>query len=585
MGIPYLSSFVQRYFSRWRQEEIKGYLIIDGTNLRFGFYHLNWTHGGQFPEFRENLILFFESLRQCDITPIVVLDGKDYDRYTNSFDIVISRREKRIQSIENKISDENEVNRFDIFPPLASNVYLQVLIDLEIQHVVVDGRTDCIIAEMANFYECPVLSNDSDFFMYKLKRGCILKNNLDLSKKSASAKVYHYENFCEQFGFTDSHRDIRRDISVRLIIPALLGNDYFSSPLKENNQFKSFILRKVQLEDEDYHKARPAIRYAYLFYSLASFKERVSNMNDLSDDKKEQLKENCAQLQEMYDTERVLSVSDIAGVTDLRTYDNEKIPKWILKNYRAGLVSKFVMIVMVLRKFILPVYVDDTNKESCTLASQSIRRYIYGLINPHMDSVQEYVRVGLRITGRVVDPITIINGNPLPTLEEIPTLSSPERENILYSILKCDEKLFQDLEACLKLAVAATVFWSAISQPSCHLVKSLLLCFTVCFKCDGRDLAKMRSEFTIDEEFRRSPLWMKNLHTFAEWQCIYKTSVHLNGLLSLPLTVLSPASLYDGKLVMYFAMPRNLNALVGRMNLSECVNELYKKLTGTVLDQ
>ena len=78
---------------------------------------------------------------------------------------------------------------------------------------------------------------------------------------------------------------------------------------------------------------------------------------------------------------------------------------------------------------------------------------------------------------------------------------------------------------------------------------------------------------------------MKNLHTFAEWQCIYKTSVRLNGLLSLPLTVLSPASLYDGKLVMYFAMPRNLNALVGRMNLSECVNELYKKLTGTVLDQ
>ena len=578
MGIPYLSSFVQRYFSRWRQEEIKGYLIIDGTNLKYEFYDLNWTHGGQYPEFRENLALFFERLKQCDITPIVVLDGTDYDWYklTNALD-VISRREEKIQSIHSKklISDEKNVS--NIFPPLASNVYLQILIDLEIQHVVVDGRTDCIIVEMANFYECPVLSKDSDFFIYKLKGGCIMKTDLYLSEQPARANVYHYEDFCDQFGF--------RDVSVRLIIPALLGNDYFSSPLEENNQFRSFVLQKVQLEEvEHHHKARPAVRYAHLFYSLASFKEKIFNM-DLSDDEKKQLKENCAQLQEMYDTERALSVDNIAEVTDLRTYDNEKIPKWILINYRAGLVSKFVMTVMVLRKFILPVYVDDTNKESCTLASQSIRRYIYGLINPHIDSVQEYVRVGQRITDRVVYPITTINGNPLPTLEEIPTLSSPERENILYSILKCDEKLFQDLEPCLKLAVAATVFWSAISQPSRHLVESLLLCFTVCFKCDGRDLAKMRSEFTIDKEFRGSSLWMKNLHTFAEWQCIYKTSVELNEVLFLPLTVLSPALLYDGKLVMYFAMPRNLNGLVGRMNISECVNELYKKLTGTVLNQ
>ena len=153
--------------------------------------------------------------------------------------------------------------------------------------------------------------------------------------------MYHYEEFCEQFGFTGSHRDV----SVRLIMII------FHRHLNKNNQFRSFILRKVQLGGEDYHKARPAVRYAYLFYSLASFKERVSNMNDLSDDEKKQLKENCAHLQEMYDTERALSVSDIAEVTDLHTYDNEKIP--ILMNYRAGLVSKFVMTVMVLRKFIL----------------------------------------------------------------------------------------------------------------------------------------------------------------------------------------------------------------------------------------
>ena len=97
-----------------------------------------------------------------------------------------------------------------------------------------------------------------------------MKTDLYLSEQPARANVYHYEDL---------------DVSVRLIIPALLGNDYFSSPLEENNQFRSFVLQKVQLEEvKHHHKARPAVRYAHLFYSLASFKERIFNMNDFSEE-------------------------------------------------------------------------------------------------------------------------------------------------------------------------------------------------------------------------------------------------------------------------------------------------------------
>ena len=82
----------------------------------------------------------------------------------------------------------------------------------------------------------------------------------------------------------------------------------------------------------------------------------------------------------------------------------------------------------------------------------------------------------------------------------------------------------------------------------CSLLTICVVPYLQCVAQEVNSLSGIQKMSTMDD-------------TLAELQCIYKTSIQFNGLLPLPLTVLSPASLYDGKLVMYFAMPRTISML------------------------
>ena len=149
-----------------------------------------------------------------------------------------------------------------------------------------------------------------------------------------------------------------------------------------------------------------------------------------------------------------------------------------------------------------------------------------------------------------------------------------EKEYLLYSILTCDQRVFEDLESCWKLVLATTVFWFKKSCPLHRQVKSLLLCFLAW----NRSLS---NKFVVDEDFIGSPVWRKNLQWFAEWQSCYRDAMCLNQLLQSPLSATSPGLLYDGKILMYFAtVPRDLDHLVSTLSIDL---DLYRKLLEIVL--
>ena len=54
----------------------------------------------------------------------------------------------------------------DVLPSLANDVYIQALIELNIKYVVVDGEVNVALVKVANFCNCPVLSDDSDFYLF-----------------------------------------------------------------------------------------------------------------------------------------------------------------------------------------------------------------------------------------------------------------------------------------------------------------------------------------------------------------------------------------------------------------------------------
>lgn len=75
MGIPKLTSFMDRHFTRWQSRELKGRLVIDGYNIMHHLWRCDWTHGGQLDEFKDGVKGFYERLQEGGVKPIVVLDG------------------------------------------------------------------------------------------------------------------------------------------------------------------------------------------------------------------------------------------------------------------------------------------------------------------------------------------------------------------------------------------------------------------------------------------------------------------------------------------------------------------------------
>ena len=83
------------------------------------------------------------------------------------------------------------------------------------------------IAALANEWNCPVLSNDSDFFIYDVKAGFILIDylNLQISKLDGpepitylNVQIYYMDSFIKQLKGAD------RDILA--LFATLIGNDF-----------------------------------------------------------------------------------------------------------------------------------------------------------------------------------------------------------------------------------------------------------------------------------------------------------------------------------------------------------------------
>ena len=81
------------------------------------------------------------------------------------------------------------------------------------------SEADQEIAHQANLLDCPVISSDSDFFIYDLKQGYIPLKHLDWRSGSIKARLFKSEKLSR-------HLKIPKDLLPPLA--SLLGNDYIS---------------------------------------------------------------------------------------------------------------------------------------------------------------------------------------------------------------------------------------------------------------------------------------------------------------------------------------------------------------------
>ena len=263
MGISKLTSFVNTFFTGWKEDKLGNYLVIDGCSLYYHLYNFHWIKGGQYTDYRSNIMKFFRALQSSAVESIVVIDGYDYPEEKS--DTISERNDSKARRVCNQftvaMADSDTSSRVSarsakttVLPFLALNVFQDVLCELNVTCIMVDGEADDEIVRLANFYSCPVLSNDSDFYMFPLKGGFIQLNMLNWRVHPVTAKVYHMDEFLKQFKL--GHE------SLRFIIPAICGNDFLPAIAGWYRGYLEHIKQVTMYTMGKYHHIKCVIEYA-----------------------------------------------------------------------------------------------------------------------------------------------------------------------------------------------------------------------------------------------------------------------------------------------------------------------------------
>lgn len=227
MGIKGLTTYINRNKDRFYQSYNLHdcFLVIDGCSLAYNLYNdvsnCYSAFGGDYDKYAIAIKNFFSLLKQCNVIPIVLVDG-GYEK--RKFRTVISR----LRETYSRTARCTPVNQSHVlvYPLMMMVVFKQTLASIGVKFAQADFEGDSEIAAVARYLDCPVLSLDSDFYVYDVKYIPFSSLSLSVSQINIDSKVKHYlscevyeiEHFIANCGGLDK--------SLLPLIAVLLGNDY-----------------------------------------------------------------------------------------------------------------------------------------------------------------------------------------------------------------------------------------------------------------------------------------------------------------------------------------------------------------------
>lgn len=506
-------------------------VIIDGSNLyHFLYYHYKISHqfGGDYDHYARKCKRFFNMLKVCNVEPYVLFDG-GYDPNDRKLGTVLDRMNDR----RKKVSLICAKGRGCVLPVLAYETFRQVLVELKIPHVACVYEADREIAVLAKRWNCPVLSNDSDFFVYQLSGGFIPLDYINLTlcvchTKTGKACIlgrngkpaenefiyipvmfYNCQRFITQFN----------ENCAEFVLPlfaTVMGNDYvefsvlygFYSQLQvsKNPSKKSFKVKAQGRQQSilywlDYVKSEDDAIQQVLATVAMKKRDSVKEilLNSINDYKNI---DNFA----LFDVEEFLTgydtVSDdqLCSTSDkllphLRDYYDNKLPFWFGAKLRSCEINgSFLQNASVVHRIMFNCQIEILREPSTYACSRDIRACIYGIIfgtadlsnelNRH-NCVEEYDRYGINTKKFYVKPVrSLPNISHFPSIGDISSLLVEDRKNILYAALGMPlsnvmpEYLQDDSSAVLALTMNV---WIRNAQPkvSENHLNSLIMCIII----------------------------------------------------------------------------------------------------------
>ncbi|XP_077295610.1 single-strand DNA endonuclease protein asteroid [Arctopsyche grandis] len=229
MGVLGLATFVNRSSQgtgigeQCHLRECK--LVVDGSSLAAQLYRYTPARhrspfNGDYSLIESTFRKFFQALHRCEIQPYVICDG-GYDK--RKLNTAISRLKSRAQDAAQINPKSIEHSDLMIFPLLLRDVFFHVMTTMKIKFIICEWEADQDIAIVARYLNAPVLSYDSDFYIYNVSYVSLNSINLKSPVIIHEGKSVLNCFICRPGDFA---KKFRLKLELLPLLSTLLGNDY-----------------------------------------------------------------------------------------------------------------------------------------------------------------------------------------------------------------------------------------------------------------------------------------------------------------------------------------------------------------------
>ena len=441
--------------------------------------------------------------------PHVVFEGIDKgQKLTDEY--ILKRKEDRYMTNQRELKTRVSVTGLT---QLAFTTLCNVLTDLNINFYVADGEGDEACVRIAKFLNCPVLSNDSDYYLFDIPNGYIQLSEFEPPDRPsrALADVYYRDLFV---------REVLRfcDGNLLYLIPSLLGNGIVPHILSGH------IAEKISREEP--RKGLQDIDW------ICSYLKRMSSLQSCL-----RSIDNSDLIQRVDDVTAYYNPDPLNPEDLLRSpIANADLPEWFMIEYRKHAIPYMLVDALV----------NGKQHHSDLPVSLHIRKCCYRILG--VEQVKEYHMDRNRAVRTSVRWADL----DLPNVSQVPDMPQGERKSHIFSILGVTHAQWPvSVQEQEKLFVSTIVFWKTNMRPPSYLVKALLACFVICSSTNPETLQAARSGKCryIPENYKRSANWLSDRQLFLDWQSVYRDAVALSILLQCS-PELCPSKIYEGRIAM-----------------------------------
>ena len=410
---------------------------------------------------------------------------------------------------------------------------------------------------MAQSWNCPVLGDDSDYFIFDIKAGYIPLSFFDWKAGQLKASIFYRSKLA-------SHFRIRAELIP--LLASLAGNDYVSpDALAAFYNALTHTQSKDRLNRSEERFAKIANKLSQLSDSYDQQKALESVLQMISSPQK---RSELRQVVELSLQEYNIKESNLldyfrtgAVCSSLRTRNGHEIEQWVLRRFRSGLFSTKFMNSLTSGKCLLRVQVENCGEISANRSSFWLRQFVYGILNDveegtketgNLPGVREWDREGMTVKPSNVAPY---QEGVVPGISLMPYLETTETLNfLLFALDSADTPEIGALPQDMKLFAASLRYLLNNAQPELkmnHLLALLCCCVNL------QDNLKEENVKTTNRKCSSQSFDLRAAHSFCQWQSVLRDAINLNCTLLEPVLTPYIHKIYNGQ--MAHSLAKDLN--------------------------